>query len=83
MKRFLACLLAFSLACFLLRRREGEKGDAKDDGFKTIFDGKSMDGWKVNENKELQARGRAIVANSSGHCFYVGDESHSKIRAGA
>jgi hypothetical protein len=81
-KRFLACLLACSLTAafsFAAEKKE-EKKDAKDDGFKTIFDGKSMDGWKVNENKgSFKLADGAIFANGNrSHCFYVGDEKPFK-----
>ncbi len=82
MKRLLACLLAFSLVATisLAKEKKEEKKDAKDDGFKTIFDGKSMDGWKVNENKDsFKLADGAIVANGNrSHCFYVGDDKPFK-----
>lgn len=78
MKRFLACLFMLSLAIYPTFAEE--KTEAKEDGFKTIFDGKSMDGWKVNENKEsFKLKEGAIVANGNrSHCFYVGDEKPFK-----
>jgi len=47
------------------------------DGFVTIFDGKSLDGWKKSmENEEtFQLKDGAAVANGQRcHLFYVGDE---------
>jgi Domain of Unknown Function (DUF1080) len=82
MKRFLAALLVFSLAVTLsfAEDKKDDKKEAKDDGFKTIFDGKSMDGWKVNESKEsFSLKDGAIVANGNrSHCFYVGDDKPFK-----
>ena len=76
MKRFLACLLVFSLAAAVsfAQEKKEDKKDAKEDGFQTIFDGKSMEGWKVNESKEsFKLADGAIVANGNrSHCFYVG-----------
>jgi hypothetical protein len=46
-------------------------------GFVTIFDGKSLDGWKkAGENPDsIQLKDGAIVANGPRcHLFYVGDE---------
>ena len=42
----------------------------------TIFDGKSMNGWKVNESPtSWKLADGALVANGGrSHCFYVGDE---------
>jgi hypothetical protein len=51
------------------------------DGFVTIFDGKSLDGWKkATENPDsLQLNDGAIVANGPRcHLFYVGDEKPFK-----
>jgi hypothetical protein len=47
------------------------------DGFKTIFDGKSLDGWKksAENEKSIRLEDSAIVANGNRcHLFYVGDE---------
>lgn len=51
------------------------------DGFVTIFDGKSLDGWKKStENPDtLQLKDGAIVANGPrAHLFYIGDEKPFK-----
>jgi len=46
------------------------------DGFVTIFDGKSMDGWKINEKPESwKLKDGALVAKGErSHIFYVGDD---------
>jgi hypothetical protein len=53
---------------------------AADAEWKVIFDGKSLDGWKVNENPDsFKLVDGAIVANGNrGHLFYVGDEKPFK-----
>lgn len=45
------------------------------DGWVTIFDGKSTDGWKINETPESwKLVDGALVANGNrSHIFYVGD----------
>ena len=51
------------------------------DGFVTIFDGTSLDGWKKStENSDsIQLKDGAIVANGPRcHLFYVGDEKPFK-----
>ena len=56
-----------------------KKPDA--DGFVTIFDGTSLDGWKKStENSDsIQLKDGAIVANGNRcHLFYVGDEKPFK-----
>lgn len=48
-----------------------------EEGFQLIFDGKSLDGWRVSEPKEsFSVRDGAIVANGhAAHAFYVGGEN--------
>lgn len=48
---------------------------AADAEWKVIFDGKSLDGWKANENPEaFKLEDGAIVAHGNrAHLFYVGD----------
>ena len=51
------------------------------EGFVTIFDGKSLDGWKkATENPDsIQLKDGAIVANGPRcHLYYVGDEKPFK-----
>jgi 3-keto-disaccharide hydrolase len=47
-----------------------------DDGWVTIFDGSSMDGWKINEQEGTWTlKDGALVAHGNrSHCFYVGDD---------
>lgn len=50
--------------------------DDKEEGFKVIFDGKSMDGWKVAEHPETFKLKNGELVTGGGqraHCFYVGD----------
>ena len=49
---------------------------ANEEGFKVIFDGKSMDGWKVVENPgSFTLKDGAMVAKGPrAHAFYVGDD---------
>jgi hypothetical protein len=52
-------------------------GDTKGEGdWKVIFDGKTMDGWKANENKDSWSlKDGVLVANGPrSHLFYVGDK---------
>jgi len=68
----LACAVA--LIPFASLAAQEKKPDAH--GFVTIFDGKSMDGWKVSENQDtIKLVDGALVANGNrAHAFYVGDE---------
>ncbi len=53
---------------------------AAEDGFVSLFDGKTLDGWKINENPQSWSiRDGAIVANGErSHLFYVGDDKPFK-----
>lgn len=46
------------------------------EGWVTIFDGSSLDGWKINENKETWTLkdGMLIAKGDRSHIFYVGDD---------
>ena len=52
--------------------KEAKKGDA---GWVSMFDGKTMTGWKVNESPESwSVKDGALVANGNrSHLFYVAD----------
>ena len=72
-----AALLAGALALPLVSRADHhEKAAAKPDaeGFITLFDGKSLDGWKANENTSSfkLEDGKLIVKGDRAHLIYVG-----------
>lgn len=50
--------------------------DSKEEGFVQLFDGKTLNGWKINERPESwKIVDGAIVANGDrSHLFYVGDD---------
>ena len=50
--------------------------DQDEEGFVSIFDGKSYDGWKINESTQTwKIADGAFVANGTrSHLFYVGDD---------
>lgn len=49
---------------------------AADDGFEMLFDGKSMDGWKANENADSWklVDGEIVCRGDRSHLFYVGKD---------
>ncbi|MEX2176463.1 MAG: DUF1080 domain-containing protein [Pirellulaceae bacterium] len=69
-------LTLLSLVPFLTPVLLADEPKPDADGFVTLFDGKSMAGWKVNENqKSFSLKDGAIVANGDrSHCFYVGND---------
>ena len=54
----------------------GTQATQKDDGWKSLFDGRTLNGWKISENESSwSVKDGAIVANGNrSHLFYVGDE---------
>src|SRR5262245_11401405 len=72
------CLSLFSVVIVALISSVQAADKTPDaDGFVTIFDGKSLEGWKkATESPEsIQLKEGAIVANGARcHLFYVGDE---------
>lgn len=53
---------------------------AGEDGWIEMFDGKTWDGWKINENEDsFKIEDGAIVANGNrAHAFYVGQDKPFK-----
>ena len=54
--------------------------DDKEEGFVKLWDGKTFDNWKVNENEATWTiRDGAMVCNGErSHCFYMGKEAPYK-----
>ena len=67
MKRIIFPLLAFALLLPALA------ADSKD-GWVSLFDGKSLDGWKANERPETFSvkDGEIVVKGDRAHLFYMG-----------
>lgn len=55
---------------------------AADDGWVSLFDGKSLAGWKANENPETfrVENGELIVKGDRAHLFYDGPVQHHDFR---
>ena len=72
MKRFAAFVLCI-LVCSVCLAAD------KEEGFISLFDGKTLDGWKAAENPDAfkVEDGIIIVKGTRGHLFYDGDvENH-------
>ena len=72
MKQTLCMLLALSVLTLAARAAEEPKPDAE--GFYPLFDGKTLDGWKANENTDTFkiADGEIVVHGPRSHLFYDG-----------
>src|SRR5687768_15156894 len=71
----LALLLACALSLLpLLLAADSEKPAADADGFYSLFDGKTLDGWKINESPETfkVEDGNIVVNGNRSHAFYEG-----------
>ena len=55
---------------------------AAEKGWTSLFNGKDLTGWKINESPETYSvKDGAIVANGNrSHCFYVGDFNNHSFR---
>ena len=75
-RALLALGAALALAVGLQQAQQVKAVDhANEEGFKVIFDGKSMDGWKVAENADSfkLEDGSLVAKGPRAHAFYVGD----------
>jgi Domain of Unknown Function (DUF1080) len=66
------CVVVASLVC----GQAGGATAADEEGFQSLFDGKTFAGWKINESPDSwKIEDGAIVAHGPrSHLFYVGDE---------
>lgn len=79
--RPLAVALAVSsVALTLAAFSSGFAAENEGEGWVTIFDGTSLDGWKINENKDTWSfkDGMLIAKGDRSHIFYVGDDKPFK-----
>jgi hypothetical protein len=72
----LACALCAIPAAALVAadKPAADKPQPDKDGFYSLFDGKSLDGWHVNENPETfkVEDGNIVVNGKASHAFYEG-----------
>jgi len=68
-------LLALAIALVLTAKMTIAADDKKEEGFTVIFDGKSLDGWKVGgaPNTFKLKDGAAVAQGPVSHLYYVGD----------
>ena len=82
MKKLL--LMALLVAPFVAVNAEQAKGKKKGEkGFISLFDGKSLKGWKVNtENpKSITVKdGNIVIDGPRAHLFYAGDVADANFK---
>lgn len=79
MKILKALMLA---SAFLSTAHADDKTTKAEEGFTPLFDGRSLDGWKIGENpKSFSVQDGAIVANGErAHLFYAGKVQDAKFK---
>ena len=72
------CLLAWKGSGF----RSSATGSRSSDGWISLFDGKTLNGWKVGENAETFSveKGTIIAHGKTAHLFYEGDVQHHDFK---
>lgn len=72
MRHFLSCAALVLLSGFMAVAADSKS----EEGFVQIFDGKSFDGWKINEKPESWklVEGAFVANGDRSHLFYVGDD---------
>ncbi|MCS7467963.1 DUF1080 domain-containing protein [Stieleria sp. ICT_E10.1] len=73
--RSFSCSFAVALACFFIANTAPAETPSSEDGFVKIFDGESMEGWKLaeeNPNAWQVEEGRLVCRGERCHAFYVG-----------
>ena len=80
-------LLSAALVLLLVHGSFAADAPQAEEGFVSLFDGKTLDGWKIGENAEVfQVRDGMIVMecpatnHRPAHLFYVGDVSHHDFK---
>ena len=80
-------LLSAALVLLLVNGSYAADTSQPEEGFVSLFDGKTLDGWKVGENADVfQVRDGMIVMecpatnHRPAHLFYLGDVSHHDFK---
>ena len=80
-------LLSTALVLLLANASLAADVPQPEDGFVGLFDGKTLDGWKIGENADVfQVRDGMIVmecpktTHGPAHLFYVGDVNHHDFK---
>jgi len=74
--------LVLLIGCFGTGSVLAQTQSEKDEGWISLFDGKTLNGWKVNENPQtFSVKDGAIVVNGNvSHLFYEGDVNNHDFK---
>ena len=81
--KILQCKLRLILAFGLMIVFSGVNLFAQDDdGYKTLFNGKDLTGWKVSENPDsiVVEDGAIAIKGKRAHAFYVGEDGDASFK---
>ena len=80
MKTFITCLVAASV--ILLTLPSLKTADAPKSGWVSLFDGKTLNGWKISEHPETFSvkDGAIVVHGERAHLFYEGDVNNHNFK---
>lgn len=75
-------VLLLLIGCFGTGSVLAQTQSEKDEGWISLFDGKTLNGWKVNENPQtFSVKDGAIVVNGKvSHLFYEGDVNNHDFK---
>ena len=79
MKKFISFAAVATMAVSLFTARAGEAAD----GWKSLFNGKDLTGWKVNEENPSAfsvSEGAIHIKGGRSHIFYAGDVNGANFR---
>jgi len=73
----LVCVLVFLTGC-----QPAEKMSVKEEGWESLFDSKTLNGWKASENKNTFSvrDGMIVAAGPRSHLFYVGPIQNANFK---
>jgi len=73
----LVCVFIFLAGC-----QPAEKMSVKEEGWESLFDGKTLNGWKASENKNTFSvrDGMIVAAGPRSHLFYVGPIQNANFK---
>lgn len=78
-----ALILALNFSAALAEEKADDKAPKPDkDGYYSLFNGKTLDGWKASENKDCfkVEDGKIVVHGKRSHLFYTGPVNNAKFR---
>lgn len=79
MKKFIPVIALLWIGCFISGNVKGQNHSGEQSGWVSLFDGKTLNGWKASHPESFKVENGAIVADGPrSHLYYMGDvENHT------